>query len=140
MIGLARAAVRAAGLDDRVRLLQASIPGAPFPDHSFDAILSKDLLHHLPDAAALWREVVRLGRPGATVHVMDLLRPDTPETARRIVDEVAAGEDPILQDDFYNSLCAAFTIDEVREQVATARLPLTVERIGDRHMLVAGRI
>ena len=138
MIALARDAIRAAGLDDRVTLLQGQIPGGSLEDHAYDAILSKDLLHHLPDPSILWKEVRRLGRSDAVVYVMDLIRPPSPADAHRIVDSVAASEDPILQEDFYNSLCAAFTIDEVREQLAAAGLGLAVAKVTDRHMLVSG--
>jgi ubiquinone/menaquinone biosynthesis C-methylase UbiE len=138
MLSLAREAVMAAGLASRITVVQGLLSDLSLPDHAYDAVLSKDLLHHLPDPSVLWKEASRLGRPGAAVYVMDLIRPDAPEDARQIVDTVAAREDPILREDFYNSLCASFTIDEVREQLAAARLDLRVARVGDRHMLVSG--
>lgn len=138
MIALARDAVSAAGLRDRVRLVQGYLPGVSLEGTAFDAVLSKDLLHHLPDPAVLWKEITRLARPGGAVYVMDLMRPETPEAARRIVDDVAAQEDPILREDFYNSLCAAFTLDEVRGQLVAAGLDVDVSRVSDRHMLVRG--
>jgi ubiquinone/menaquinone biosynthesis C-methylase UbiE len=140
MIALARDAIRAAGLEDRITLLRGQIPGVPLADHAYDAILSKDLLHHLPDPSVLWKEVRRLGRSGAVVFVMDLIRPSSPADAHRIVDSVAASEDPVLQEDFYNSLCAAFTVDEVREQLAAAALALRISKVSDRHMLISGVI
>jgi hypothetical protein len=109
-------------------------------ERGYDAILSKDLLHHLPDPSVLWKEAGRLGRSGAAVFVMDLLRPSSPADARRLVDSVAASEDPILQQVFYNSLCAAFTLDEVRAQLVAAELTLGVTKVSDRHMLVSGVI
>ena len=60
--------------------------------------------------------------------------------AREIVERVSRDEDPVLKEDFYNSLCAAFTVEEVRAQLGVARLPLHVEQISDRHMRVRGRI
>ena len=97
MISLARGAVlicraRAAAS----RSSQGYVPGVSLPEHGFDAVLSKDLLHHLPDPSALWKEIARLGRPGAAVYVMDLVRPPTPEDAHRIVDtgRRARGSDP----------------------------------------------
>jgi ubiquinone/menaquinone biosynthesis C-methylase UbiE len=139
MIALARSAVGEARLDGRIALLRGVLPDLPLGAHRFDAVLSKDLLHHLPDPAVLWREVVRLGRAGAAVYVMDLIRPDTPDAARRIVDAVAASEDAILRQDFLNSLGAAFTIDEVAGQLRSAGLDrLEVVRSGDRHLLVRG--
>jgi SAM-dependent methyltransferase len=140
MIAIGRTAARAAGVDDRLTLLHTRIPGPPPASQSFDAVLSKDLLHHLPDPRVLWNEVKRLGRPGAAVYVMDLVRPDSEETARAMVKEGAGSEHPILQHDFYQSLLAAFTMDEVRAQVATAGLDLTVAPIGVRHMLIKGTL
>ena len=138
MIALATQAVRAAGLETRITLVHGYVPGVLLPDRSYDAILSKDLLHHLPRPATLWKEIARLGRPGAAVYVMDLIRPPTREDARRVVESVAAREEPILREDFYNSLCAAFTIDELQEQLRIAGLDLEVVSAGDRHMLVRG--
>ncbi|HTT41301.1 MAG TPA: class I SAM-dependent methyltransferase, partial [Burkholderiales bacterium] len=79
MIGFAREAVRAADLQARLSAIQGTIPGLALEEHSFDAVLSKDLLHHLPEPMVLWNEAKRLGRPGAAVYVMDLIRPDTPQ-------------------------------------------------------------
>ena len=138
MIALARGAVMTEGASDRIELVQGYVPGVALQAHSFDAVLSKDLLHHVPDPSVLWKEVARLGRPGAVVYVMDLVRPPTREEAHRIVDRVAAREDPILREDFYNSLCAAFTVDELREQVAAAGLDLEVRQAGDRHAIISG--
>ena len=138
MIKLARAAVHAGGLESRVAAMQGYIPGLPLDEHSFDAILSKDLLHHLPDPSVLWNEARRLGRADAAVYVMDLIRPATPQDARNIVETVAPGEHPILKEDFYNSLCAAFTLDEAKAQIREAGLSLEVIQVSDRHMVIKG--
>jgi SAM-dependent methyltransferase len=140
MITLARGAVISAGLVDRITLVQGYVPGVALKAHSFDAVLSKDLLHHVPDPSLLWKEMARLASPGAVVYVMDLIRPPSRDEARRIVDRVAAREDPILREDFFNSLCAAFTVDELEEQVAGAGLRLHVKQASDRHALVSGTI
>jgi len=138
MIALARDAIRAAGLERRIALMQTRVPGVPLGEHACDAVLSKDLLHHLPDPSVLWSEIVRLGRSAAAVYVMDLVRPATREAARQTVEAGAGGDPPILRRDFYNSLCAAFTVDEVRGQLAAAGLDLHVAQVSDRHMLVKG--
>ena len=138
MIALAQQRVAAAGLEQQITPRQGYIPGLPLSGHSFDAVLSKDMLHHLPDPAVLWHEAKRLGRPGAAVSVMDLYRPATPENARQIVDDVAANEHPLLKQDFYNSLCAAFSVEEVAEQLSRAGLGLQVAQVSNRHMLITG--
>jgi ubiquinone/menaquinone biosynthesis C-methylase UbiE len=140
MLSLAQAAVSAAGLDHRITLLQTRIPGPPPPAQAFDTVLSKDLLHHLPEPGVLWTEVTRVGQPGAAVCVMDLMRPATPEAARAMVKDHAGSDSPILQRDFYNSLLAAFTVDEVREQLAVAGLNFQVAAVSNRHMLITGTL
>jgi ubiquinone/menaquinone biosynthesis C-methylase UbiE len=138
MLAIAERAVRAAGVESRVTLLHGVLPNLPLDAHTFDAVLSKDLLHHLPDPRVLWNEIGRLGRPGAAVYVMDLVRPATRDAAQRIVDAVAPHEDSILRQDFLNSLCAAFTVDEVADQLRAGGLDLDVAQVSDRHMLITG--
>ncbi|EHS49986.1 Methyltransferase type 11 [Rhizobium sp. PDO1-076] len=138
MVDLAREAVRASSHESRIAVIQGYIPGLPLSEYGFDAVLSKDLLHHLPDPMVLWSEIQRLGQTGAAVYVMDLIRPDTPQDADDIVAKVAPDAHAILRQDFYNSLCAAFTLDEVNAQLQQAGLLLQVRHISDRHMLIAG--
>ncbi|HUK00906.1 MAG TPA: class I SAM-dependent methyltransferase [Steroidobacteraceae bacterium] len=140
MLKLAREAVHAAEVQERIVLCQGRIPGLPLPEQHFDAVLCKDMLHHLPDPQALWGEARRLAKPGAAVFVMDLVRPSSPVIARDIVERVAGREDPLLKQDFFNSLCAAFTVEEVRAQLRAAALPLAVAQTSDRHMRIHGRI
>jgi ubiquinone/menaquinone biosynthesis C-methylase UbiE len=140
MLALARAALRSAQLESRVSFLEGRLPGVALPAGGFDLVLSKDMLHHLPDPQVLWSEVKRLGRPGAAVYVMDLSRPATPAAAHEIVERVSGAEHPLLKTDFYNSLCAAFTADEVRAQLSAAGLALAVSQLTERHLCVKGRL
>lgn len=140
MIALAIKAIRSAGLEDQIKAIQGYIPGLPLEENSYDAILSKDLLHHLPDPMVLWREAARLGRKDAILYVMDLIRPASQQDARDIVETVAPHEHAILKEDFYNSLCAAFTVEEVEAQAKRAGLPVEVAQISHRHMLIRGRL
>jgi len=140
MLALAGRAVQTAHLDGRIALVHGRLPGLDLPERSFDLVLCKDMMHHLSDPQVLWSEVKRLGKPGAAVYVMDLARPDSPDDARAIVERVSGGEDPILKEDFFNSLCAAFTADEVRAQLAIAGLALPVSQLTERHLCVRGRL
>ena len=129
------------GLAARVRFLHGILPGARLPLARYDAIVSNSLLHHLHDPMVLWRAVLELGAPGAAVLVMDLYRPDSTDAARRIVEAYAGGEPEVLRQDFHNSLCAAFTPAELREQLADCELgAFDVIEVSDRHMIVVGRL
>lgn len=138
MIQLVQSAIEESGLSMTITALQGYVPGLPLPVGHFDAVLSKDFLHHLPDPMALWREVRRLIRPGGFICVMDLWRPDSPEAAQEIVQAVAANEPDVLKTDFYNSLLAAFTPEEIGGQLKAAAMNLEVTMSGDRHMLIKG--
>src|SRR5262245_41181945 len=141
MVALAQQAVRTAGVEDRVHVHHGRLPMLPLPLQSFDAIVSNGLVHHIPDPYVFWNEVVRLGRPGATVLIMDLFRPESPERAREIVEKYAAGEPPIMKDDFYSSLCAALTLREIRSQIRSRGLGgLVCELASDRHWVVWGHL
>jgi hypothetical protein len=70
---------------------------------------------------------------------MDLIRPGTAGEARRLVETYSPDEPDILKRDFYNSLLAAFEIDEVKQQLKEAGLGgLKVSRVSDRHLIVYG--
>jgi 2-polyprenyl-3-methyl-5-hydroxy-6-metoxy-1,4-benzoquinol methylase len=140
MIKLAEQAVSEAGLSDHITLRCErfdAIPGA----NVFDAVLSNSLLHHLPNPLQFWHKLRQLVKPGAPVLVMDLLRPGSPEEAQTIVDRYAGNAPAVLRRDFFNSLLAAFTEDEITSQLARLNLTrLLIDVIDDRHWVVGGTI
>lgn len=140
MIRLGEDAVTQAGLSERITLRCErfeEIAGARI----VDAAISNSLLHHLPNPLQFWQKLRQLVKPGAPVLVMDLLRPDSPEAAQAIVDQYAANEPDIFRRDFYNSLLAAFTEDEIGSQLARMNLTrLLIDIPDDRHWVVGGII
>ncbi len=140
MIQLGEQAVKEAGLSDRITLRcerYEEVAGARIAD----AVISNSLLHHLPNPLQFWQKIRQLVRPGAPVLVMDLLRPNSLEAAQAIVDQYATNEPDILRRDFYNSLLAAFTEDEIGSQLARMNLTrLLIDVPDDRHWVVGGII
>lgn len=140
MLHHARRAVDAAGLDDRITLVEGHLPEAILPAATYPVVISNSLLHHLHRPGVLWATVDRLAEPGAAVFVMDLLRPRDEAEVGRLVAAYAAGEPEILQRDFRASLHAAFTIDEVVAQLRDAELDwLDACIVSDRHLVVSGQ-
>lgn len=140
MLALAETAVAARELEHRIELIQAYLP-EELPGGRFDAIVSNSLLHHLPDPMALWQSIAELAAPGSLVQVMDLKRPKSIEVARTIVDTHADGAPEVLREDFYNSLLAAYTPDEVLDQIKAGGLHgLSLSEPSDRHWLVQGQV
>jgi SAM-dependent methyltransferase len=64
---------RLAEFGDRVAVRQADANALPFPDGSFDAVLSWIMLHHTADWEKALAESVRVLRPGGHVVGYDLL-------------------------------------------------------------------
>ncbi len=143
MLDWARRNIKSAGLDNRVEVKQWRLgdPGSQLTALSppFDAVLSNSLLHHLHDPQQLWRTIKACARSGAAVLVMDLARPATRVDAQAIVDTYSGDEPEILRRDFFNSLLAAFRVEEVKQQLSSCGLHgLTVAEISDRHLAVSG--
>ena len=140
MIDLAKKAVAASRQQAHIDLVCASVSDFVNCCAPFDAVLSNSLLHHIPDPLGLWRDVVRLAAPKAVMLVMDLRRPGSKDEARAIVKAVSQNDPPILKKDFYHSLLAAYTPDEVRDQLDAVGLErMTVDVVSDRHLAVWGR-
>ena len=142
MLAHAREALRnQPALAGRMQLIRDYLPSTKLPHRHYDAVVSNSLLHHLHDPADVWNTVQQCARPGAAVCVMDLLRPEDETTLEALVAEHASTAPDVLRRDFRNSLYAAYTIDEVRTQLATAGLAgLAVQQVSDRHLLVAGTL
>jgi 2-polyprenyl-3-methyl-5-hydroxy-6-metoxy-1,4-benzoquinol methylase len=140
MIGLAGVAVKQAGLADRITFRCERFQAVSLVE-PVDAAVSNSLLHHVPNPLQFWYRLRQLVKPGSPVLVMDLLRPDSPEEGQAIVDRYAAKEPEILRRDFYRSLLAAFTEDEVAAQLAEMNLSrLMIDVVDDRHWVVSGII
>ena len=139
MLDHARMSSQRAGTTGRVEFICKRIQSYESGE-VFDAVVSNSLLHHLHDPIDLWESIKRLAAPGATIMVMDLIRPGSEAAARDLVSSYAGAEPEILRRDFFRSLCAAFSVNEVEAQLNTAGLDsLSVEVISDRHLLVYGR-
>lgn len=141
MRALARARIEADGLSDQIKIVHWCLgePRPPSVAGYFDAILSNSLLHHLRDPVVMWGAIETLAKPGAAILVMDLIRPATERAACAIVEKYSSADPEILRNDFYNSLLAAYRVDEIRTQLAGTLLSsFKVERISDRHLAVFG--
>jgi len=141
MLAYARDAARNRHVAGALYPLCADAGKMPFPDATFDVIFSNSILHHISDVARFWAEVKRVAKPGGQSLLRDLARPATPEDAAALVRQYAATESPLLQEEFYRSLLAAYTPPEVRRQLDEAGLHhWKVERVSDRHLDVFGEM
>lgn len=139
MLNLGRGNIAAAGLEQNITLQLADAKRLPFPSRGFDAVISNSLVHHLPEPAEMFRELVRLVRPGGVLYVRDLARPEDLSALHRLV-ELHAGKAEVRQRElFRDSLRAALTVAEVGLMLRGLRLPESwVSTTSDRHWTVSG--
>ena len=140
MMKLAGEVVKQAGLADRIILCCERFQDISLAE-PVDALVSNSLLHHVPNPLQFWYRLRQLVKRDSPVLVMDLLRPDSQEEAQAIVQHYAAQEPEILRRDFFCSLLASFTEDEVAAQLAEMNLSrLVIDVVDDRHWVVSGII
>lgn len=141
MLVAAQVAIERAGLSAAIKPVLADAKNSPLPSATFDIIFSNSILHHVSDTKQFWRELRRLGKPGALVLIRDLVRPRNTQHARELVWQYAGDESALLQEEFYNSLLAAYSIEEIRGQIQEADLQILQTReASDRHLDVYGTI
>lgn len=141
MIVMAEYLNRQHGLQDRIHLHTCAIDEMTSRQGGYQVIFSNSLLHHLHNPMDLWDAVKRLGTTETSVFIMDLIRPNHPDEAHRLVENYAHDEPQILRDDFFHSLCAAYRIDEIRQQLMQAKLnTLQIQSVSDRHMIIYGHL
>jgi ubiquinone/menaquinone biosynthesis C-methylase UbiE len=122
MLEAARQNVERAGLAASISLVHSFGEQIPAPSGSFDIVLANYVLHYMNDTDKFWRELVRVAKPGAVVLVRDIVRSSgNLETENATLKSAGQSLQP-LRDHFRKSLLAAYTPDEVKEQLRKAGL------------------
>lgn len=88
-----------------------------FGDQSIDAVVSTMALHHLPDVAALGRmyaEVARILKPDGGLYMVDFGHLKSARSIDYFANQYADRQPALFTLDYYNSLHAAFYIDDFR--------------------------
>jgi ubiquinone/menaquinone biosynthesis C-methylase UbiE len=134
MLQVGRENVRRAGLVGRIELKRCDAKALPFAAGSFGAVMSNSIMHHIPEPARVFAEMVRVVRPGGVLFVRDLFRPADEATLQQIVQTYAGAANAHQRQMFAASLRAALTLDEVRHLVlALGFAPESVQQTSDRH-------
>ena len=137
MLNIAKRHIAAAALTARITLEHVDAKALPYPDNTFDGLISNSIVHHIHDSLRALQEMSRVVKPGGLVLIRDLVRPETPEAAQAFVDTYAAEDTPYQQKLYYDSFLAAFTIAEVNEMLAQMDLQgAVVTQSTDRHWSV----
>ena len=82
-----------------------------------DVLVSNSALHHFHDPCRFWCALKKLGKTKC-IHIhRDLIRPASVEKAFELKEKHLSNSPEILKKDFYASLKASFTVNEVTQQL-----------------------
>ena len=117
----ARTAVTAAGLDDRIEIVQAGMETCPRPDGSFDFVWCRDVLEQVEPLVPAMKEAARVLRPGGRMLVFttvatDLLEPGEAAMLSRHLGNVGQN---LAEDTLTASFAAAGLAVEDRDVIGT---------------------
>lgn len=134
MLDLACQNIQTAGFQNQINTVLGDAKKLGFPDNHFDAVISNSIIHHIPDPALVFSEMVRVTKPGGLMFVRDLMRPLIEPAVARLVKLHAGQATPYQQKLFADSLRAALTEQEVRNMVGQLGFGKeTVRQSSDRH-------
>ncbi|MBI1901978.1 MAG: methyltransferase domain-containing protein [Planctomycetia bacterium] len=134
MLDVARLNVDEAKLREQILLCHIDAKELPFADGRFSAVISNSIVHHIPEPLAVFKEARRVLAAGGLLFLRDLVRPETEEELKRLVDTYAAGATDHQRQMFADSLRAALTLDELRGLARLAEIAAdSVRATSDRH-------
>jgi len=141
MLAVAAINVQNATLAQRITLQRVDAKRSTLPERSFDVVMSNSIIHHIPNPATAFAEMVRLCRPGGLIFVRDLERPADDAAVQHLVATYAAQDTPRQRALFDASLRAALTLDEIAALVAPLGIPArALARSSDRHWTLTHRM
>ena len=119
-----------------VCVINERIEKHPFKNNSFDIAICNSLLHHVKNPQLFWEKVIDITKPGGYVFAMDLVRPHSLMSLNNILQK-HGNDNQVLMKDFKNSLMAAYTVNEVEEQISIFKgIKSIINIVSDRHFFV----
>ena len=104
-------------------------------------LVSNSALHHFHCPLRFWDALKKIGKNNCIHFHRDLLRPPSLERAIEIKEKYLSNSPDILKKDFFASLKASFTVEEVNEQLSNAGLSqLEVFQVDELYLEIIGCI
>jgi ubiquinone/menaquinone biosynthesis C-methylase UbiE len=137
MLNFGKQRIASLNMSKKITLLKGKIPGIEkiLNKKSFDIIFSRSLLHHIPEPNFFWRELEKISKKNTEIFVWDFIRPKSIIRAKKITVD-ANFRNKYIKKDFYNSLLASFTVEEIKEQLKKTVLNLEVKEINSLFFVV----
>ena len=126
--------VEQAGLEQQIKLEQIDSKQLPYPDATFDMVISNSIVHHLTNPLIFFQEIQRLLKPQGGIFLRDLTRPSSETELNSLVEQYARDCNEHQQKLFRDSLNAAYTLDEIINFIESVGLEnMRIYQSSDRH-------
>lgn len=138
MVRIAESRIHASGLGRQIKVAHGDAKDIPFPNDSFDFILSLGSLHHWRAPDLVLDEIYRVLKPGGKAWIYDVRREMPEEDWEMILQRVPALVRPFFELGAMGPWWAAYTEGQIRDVVASSPFlradiePFTVEMVGVR--------
>jgi ubiquinone/menaquinone biosynthesis C-methylase UbiE len=113
---------RQAGVDDRIRFLHGTAAALPFPDNSFDLVISYASLHHWFQPITVFNEVARVTRKTGTIIIRDNKRVYQNPFWKPIIWFISLFMNKRHRQNWPKAILASYTIPEIKEVLRQSRL------------------
>jgi len=122
MIKKARENAGRSGVENKIRFLVATAAALPFPDNSFDLVISYASLHHWLKPVTVFDEVARVTRETGHAIIRDNKRVYQNPVWRAIIWFISRFMNRRHRENWPKAILASYTIPEVREILSRSRL------------------
>jgi predicted RNA methylase len=125
MIKIAQDNINSAGLSSKIQLVQTDIFNAT---GKYDVVLANRVLHHIDKTKEFWKLINSLSE---NILVIDINRPP-----KHLIDHVRESDeyqDDVYKEDLISSLQAAYSLEEVIEQIKEYNYTVTTD---DQYKLI----
>ncbi len=119
MIKMARKSSAEYGLAEKTNYIESNCTSMPFPDASFDAVISNGSLHEWENPVRAFNEIYRVLKPGGLFCITDMRRDVSPLIKWMIYLSTKPKE---IRPGFLSSLNAAYTVSEIGALIADSEL------------------
>ena len=112
----------AAHVQDRIRFLHGTAAALPFPDDSFDLVMSYASLHHWFDPIAVFNEVARVTRKTGTIIIRDNKRVYQNPFWKAAIWLVSRFMNKRHRENWPRAILASYTIPEIKDLLSQSQL------------------
>jgi ubiquinone/menaquinone biosynthesis C-methylase UbiE len=123
MLSVAQKNSEASGTDNQIEFKVADAKQLPFPDNTFDLVISHVTLHHIPNPLSMLKEVNRVLKPGGGVLIRDLKRPSNPLMLSLYVNIFGKDTSKFQRKLYRDSLKAGFSLKEFQQMAIDSGIP-----------------